>query len=234
MNTESRLVIAIGKADMCELLSRAFAFPDEELAQALVDGSLSDDCAACLADAGCEGLGADGAIAGCLDEAGSDYDLYTRTRREYSRLYLAPGAQVLVFPYESAFLHVESGREGVPVLFRSAVTLDVEAQMREAGVIPKNARKEPCDSVFQEFEFMSFMYGSLAAAIQEGDEAACDLWQGRVERFLDEHALRWMPAFMERTIEHSGEGVYASFARIALVFLGMLSEEAVGREKELV
>lgn len=154
-------------------------------------------------------------------------------RKEYTRIYLSP-VRVLVYPYESAFLHVESGREGVPVLFRSAVTLDVEAQMREAGVISKNARKEPCDSVFQEFEFMSFMYGSLAAAIQEGDEAACDLWQGRVERFLNEHALRWMPAFMERTIEHSGEGLYASFARIALVFLGMLSEEVVEREKELV
>ena len=233
MNTESRLVAAIGKADMCELLSRAFSFPDEELAKALADGSLVDDCAACLADAGCGDSDSDGAVAGFRSGAAAGGGFFERLRKEYSHLYLNP-VRVLVYPYESAFLHVESGREGVPVLFRSAVTRDVEAQMREAGVIPKNARKEPCDSVFQEFEFMSFMYGSLAAAIQEGDEAACDLWQGRVERFLDEHALKWMPAFMERTIEHSGEGLYASFARIALVFLGMLSEEAVGREKELV
>ena len=215
---------------MCELLSRAFAFPDEELALALFDGSFIDDGVACLEDAGCKE--AIEVIADLRLSVDGGPALYGSMRREYSLLYLNP-ARGLVYPYEGAFLHVEHGREGVPALFRSAVTLDVEAQMREAGVIPKNARKEPCDSVFQEFEFMSFMYGSLAAAIQEGDEAACDLWQGRVERFLDEHALRWMPAFMGRTIEHSGEGLYASFARIALVFLGMLSEEAVERKEEL-
>ncbi|MEQ3361897.1 TorD/DmsD family molecular chaperone [Raoultibacter massiliensis] len=220
----------IGKADMCELLTHAFAYPDDKLAHALLDESFIGDCSSCFADIGCDGWGAEALP---LPHGESGDGVLAFMRKEYTRIYLSP-VRVLVYPYESAFLHVESGREGVPVLFRSAVTLDVEAQMREAGVMPKNARKEPCDSVFQEFEFMSFMYGSLAAAIQEGDEAACDLWQGRVERFLDEHALKWMPAFMERTIEHSGEGLYASFARIALVFLGMLSEEVVEREKELV
>ena len=42
--------------------------------------------------------------------------------------------------------------KGVPALFRTPVTLDVERLMREAGVVAKNARKEPCDSVFEEFD----------------------------------------------------------------------------------
>ena len=52
MDNELRLLNIVGRADMCELLSHAFSFPDEELVSALVDGSFGDDCASCLADAG--------------------------------------------------------------------------------------------------------------------------------------------------------------------------------------
>lgn len=154
---------------------------------------------------------------------------FDELRREYTRLYLSPGAQVLVFPYESAFIHVESGHEGVPALFRTPITLDVESQMREAGVMPKNARKEPCDSIFQEFEFLSYLYGSLAAAIQQDDVDAEKAWQMRIDRFLDSHALRWMPAFMERTIQHSGGSVYGAFAQVSLALLGQLASETQTR-----
>ena len=233
MEDRSQLVVAIGKADVCELFSRAFTFPDEELVLALADGSFAGDCISCLVDAGCESVGISDAIAGLALEPCVADGLLGRMRKEYSHLYLNP-AQVLVYPYESAFLHTESGREGIPVLFRSAATLDVESQMREAGVVPKNVRKEPCDSIFQELEFMSFMYGSLASAIQQDDGETSALWQRRIDRFLDEHALKWMPLFMERTVDHSSGGIYSSFAKVALAFFDVLSDEAAGSEKVIV
>ena len=74
-------------------------------------------------------------------------DLLALLKREYSLLYMAPGPDVSVWPYEAPFRFVAEGREGVPTLFRAPVTLDVERHMREAGVLPKDARREPSDSV---------------------------------------------------------------------------------------
>lgn len=223
MDNELRLLNIVGRADMCELLSHAFSFPDEELVSALVDGSFGDDCASCLADAGCEDV--DASIAGIRMATEAESSLYERMRREYSLIFLNP-AKVFVYPYEGPFLHVEHQRGGTPSLFRSSITLDVEAQMREAGVVAKDGRTEPCDSIFREFEFMSFLYGSLASAIQQENIEAETLWGDRVTRFLEQHALRWMPSFMKRTTEHSHGGVYGAIAQPAAIFLTSLTEES--------
>lgn len=226
MNEELRLIAAVGRADACELFARAFEFPEERLSEALSNGAFAADCVSCLEDAGCKGAEATARITLAANEAP---DLLDGMRKQYSLLYLDPtGAPV--YPYESAFLHVEAGRKGAPTLFRSAATLDVEAQMHEAGVAAKDARTEPCDSVFREFEFMSFLYGNVAAAIQEQDAEAEALWAARADKFLKTHVLRWMPAFMERTVQHAQGGIYAAFAQAAAVFLSSLDEDPVGQE----
>ena len=265
----------IGRADLCELLARAFAFPDGALATAVLDGALEADCRGCLADMGCampgdegDGLGGDagacaaggpGDGAGVCDAAGVDGGLHgdgdanapvaedvgfgadgamsvdelrARMGREYSRLYLNLACP-LIYPYESAFLHVASGAQGKPALFRTRVTLDVEAQMREAGVAAADGRVEPCDSIADEFAFLSYLYGSLAAAMHAGDEGAQDLWRGRIERFLGDHVLAWLPGCMLMTAERTREGIYRRLARVALALLDNLrcSPDAVGAEK---
>ena len=137
----------------------------------------------------------------------------------YSRLYLAPGGHTPIFPYESAFLHVERGMKGVPALFRTSVTLDVERLMREAGVVAKNARKEPCDSVFEEFEFLSYLYAKLADALNCDDAEAVAAWTERIQTFEREHAQAWLPAFMRRTQELAAEKPYCAFAALALTVM---------------
>ena len=59
MGREEAVKRAVGKADAFELLSCAFAYPDERLAQGLVDGSFADDARACLLDAGADPAAAD-------------------------------------------------------------------------------------------------------------------------------------------------------------------------------
>ena len=127
MGREEAVKRAVGKADAFELVSCAFAYPDERLAQGLVDGSFADDARACLLDAGADPAAADStaeALAAWRDASAAD--LLADMRIVYSRLYLAPGGHTPIFPYESAFLHVERGMKGVPALFRTPVTLDVE------------------------------------------------------------------------------------------------------------
>ncbi len=225
MDWEESLKRAIGKADLCELLSCAFSYPDRRLSCALSDGSLAADAEACLIDAGSCGNEAAQAVADlCALQGAAVDDMLAAMRRTYSQLYLAPGGHTPIFPYESAFLHVESGASGVPVLFRTRTTLDVERSMREAGVTAKNARKEPCDSVFEEFEFLSYLYAQQAEAIRVdgGDDAV--LRDSQVRAFLKDHALVWLPSFMRRTAEQ-GAGPYAALAGFATAVLAVLENE---------
>ena len=188
----------VGRADLCELLAAAFAFPTEELATALVDGSFLDDAVGALEDAGAR---ADAVVAvrGELAMLLNDEELGDALRKGSSLLYFAPGAQVPVFPYESAFRHRAMGAAGTPALFRSPVTLDVERQMREAGVVPMDARAEPADSVWNEFMLLSYLFGKQAEAVEADDAEAEARWAQAAARFWDEHGAQWLPAFMAKT-----------------------------------
>lgn len=225
MDREESLKRAVGKADLCELLSCAFSYPDQQLAQAMSDGALASDAQACLADAGTADAVATQAVAALLALRGASPDeVLSAMRRAYTRLYLAPGGHALVFPYESAFLHVASGAPGVPALFRTKTTLDVERCMREAGVVAKNARKEPCDSASGEFEFLSYLYAQQAEALRLGDDEATALRDSQARAFLQGHALAWLPSFMARTAELA-EGPYAALAAYAVTALSILADE---------
>ena len=224
MGTEEAVRRALGKADGYELLSCAFAYPDERLANGLVDGAIAEDAHACLLDAGADDETAK-AVDGGLNawRGGSPEGVLATLCKEYSRLYLTPGGRTPIQPYESAFLHVERALPGVPSLFRTPVTMDVERQMREAGVAAKNARKEPCDSVFEEFEFLSYAYAKLAEALHAEDRENAASWEGRIRTFEKDHALAWLPSFMRHTQELSGNEPYAAFAALALAMMEVCS-----------
>lgn len=226
MGREEAVRQAVGKADAYELLSCLFAYPDERVANGLVDGLIAEDARACLVDAGVaedEAQTVADALGAWRDTSAAD--VLSSMRVAYSRMYLAPGGHTPVQPYESAFLHVERGLSGIPSLFRTPVTMDVERCMREAGVMAKNARKEPCDSVFEEFEFLSYLYAKLADALSDDEvEAATTVpaeWTARIRAFEDEHALAWLPTFMRRMQELAGDGPYAAFAALGLTTMGV-------------
>ena len=222
MGQEEDLKQAVGLADACELLSYAFAYPDERLAQALVDGALPDDARACLSDAGVAANAEAEAAAERLRvwQGASVEETLSVMRKTYSRLYLAPGGHTPIFPYESAFLHVERGLPGIPALFRTSVTLDVEQHMREAGVAAKNGRKEPCDSVFEEFEFLSYLHAKRAEALHCNDGERAVAWAQRIGAFEEEHVSMWLPTFMRRTQELAEGTPYAAFAALGLATMG--------------
>lgn len=196
MIDEKALKNTIGLADAYELLANASAFPNKTLAYALSDGRLVTDAQSCLEDCG---IGFEEASIICepwRTLVGIDSDtLLSGLRRAYSLLFVRQGNGVAVWPYESAFLHVKAGRDGEPALFRSSVTLAVEKMMSETGGLPQDARTEPCDSVWNEFMFLSHLLGCEAEAIVSGNEAVAALAHDRTEAFIMEHASRWIPDF---------------------------------------
>ncbi|MFD0702296.1 hypothetical protein DMP06_04220 [Slackia equolifaciens] len=234
--TEESLRLAIGMADSCELFGRAFSFPDRDLAYALTCGSFQADCASCLNEIGLKGSNVDEVALRLRRHAGGQPDeLCESLRVAYSIMYLTPGGHTPIFPYESAFLHVAQGREDVPALFQTRVALDVERCMKEAGVMPKDAHSEPCDSVQNEFLFLSYLFGSLASALHSGDcGAAADL-ETKISSFASRHVAVWLPDFLIRTIEYPEAGAYAHIAQAATLLVGRLCNDyAGGRESDRV
>ena len=125
---------AIGMSDLASLMAAGFAFPEDGgLAVALADGSFLSDWHASWEDACGENSVEEALMTRCADEF-LHADKSTM-RRGYSRMFLAPGFEVPVWPYESAFLHDEAGETDIPNLFRTRATVDVEHQMADAGRI---------------------------------------------------------------------------------------------------
>lgn len=211
---------AIGMSDLASLLSIAFCFPeDDRLAGALADGSFLDDWRASWQDA-CGNVSVDNEAliercASVLVDVSQE-----ELRREHSRLFLAPGVDVPIWPYESAFRHRAMGASGVPSLFRSRINLDVERQMNEAGVRFSRDRTEPADSAFIEFEFLAFLHAGEAEAIRCAEDTG--LWRHRIVAFAHDHALVWLPTFMEDCVRQSRVSAYRCLAELGKRYLNEL------------
>ena len=198
MNSDVELKKIIGLADACELLGALYRYPDQAIADAVKDGSIKEDAYSCLIDAGIEDAVAE-------DLTRSFYqpehdNVMGSLRRCHSFLYERQGRGVPIFPYEGAYLHTSAGRPGSPALFRSPVALKVEGLMREVGVIPKDSRVEPCDSVWDEFEFLSFLLGSLAQFSLNGDAESYNKFKKVLATTNAEHIQKWLPRFFEDSL----------------------------------
>ena len=203
-NNEAKLLQLIGLADLCELSSALFSYPDKNVADGLVGGAIASDMASCLSDAGADADDIDRSRA-FLEEFGArdEDELLDALKKGSSLIFFAPGYQVPVWPYEAPFKFVASGKEGVPTLFRAPVTLDVERQMKEAGVRARNDRKIPCDSVWAELGFLNYLLANAAEALRTDDAAGCEKLMGRARLFWDTHAGTWLPAFMTAAVRES-------------------------------
>lgn len=225
-------------SDLSSLLAVGFRFPeDESLASGLADGLFLKDWCACWEDA-CAGKSFDEKMVSECAEVFAHAD-YAAMRREYSRLFLAPGADVPIWPYESAFRHDAAGKEGVPNLFRTQATVDVERQMANAGVRPKHLRTEPCDSCATEFEFLSYLYARWGEAIRVArsgtesesgsgigsEEGGSSEWAHRIAAFSDDHVLKWIPQFFSQVQDQSRIPEYRFLAKLGECYISELSTD---------
>ncbi len=236
----------VGLADGCELMAAALRFPTDELASALTDGAFAQDVESCLSDflprnGFGESEGCEREAAGIVARFGAFMredtgELCRGLRRGFSIAHVRQAGGVAVFPYESAFRHRREGKEGEPALFRAPVALDVERQMRSAGVLPRDSRTEPCDSLWDEFSFLSYLFGQAASASAEGDVRASLLWSGRARVFFDDHVAMWADDFFEWTAAELRAQVAAGMVDAsceeyydALFAYGRLLLESIGR-----
>jgi len=112
----------------------------------------------------------------------------------------------------------------MPSLFFTAIALDVEQQMRDAGVIPRDARTEPVDSIFNEFEFMVFLCTQLAIGLQAGDKEQSLLWRSKIQKFGEDHVISWIPRFLEKVSKETRVEQYRALASIANIIVQDLND----------
>lgn len=250
MEGRSRVRLHTGLADICELMAAVWQYPDERLAAALVDGSLAADAHGCLADAG-----ADPETLDRVDRAFAGFDdvdaheLWERLRLEHSRLFLIAVGRPNVYIYEGPFKHVRAGREGEPGLFGTITVHAVKDIMRASGVIPADADVEPVDSVWNEFSFLSFLYGSLARdelaqlndaadGDPDADGPAPQEWSARIRGFWDAHPSTWLPSFMDEvvsSVDKLGLGpTYAAFALLGKETIARIAADLGGGSETTV
>lgn len=214
-------------SDLSSLLAAGFRFPgDDSLPSGLADGSFLKDWCASWEDA-CAGEPFDQKIVSECAEVFAHAD-HAAMRREYSRLFLAPGADVPIWPYESAFRHDAAGKDDVPNLFRTRATVDVERQMADAGVRPKHLRTEPCDLCATEFEFLSYLYAQRGEAIRVAgsEEGGSSEWERRIAAFSDDHVLKWIPQFFSQVQCQSRIPEYRLLAKLGECYISELSTDA--------
>lgn len=181
---------AIARANLCHLLSRAFASPLEmneqqpEQLRALSEhlpGELHAP-AARLADTWREALRDSEAMS-----------------LAYARLFLGP-FEILASPYASFYLEPDQQIMG-------PVSNHVAQVYAQAGLQPGQGPREAPDHVALELEFMHYLAHRHAAT---GDEGFLDQYND----FIATHAGKWMPALAAAIARRSDHPFYLALAEL--------------------
>lgn len=209
-------------ADLFEIAGMLFLFPDEDTVNSIIEGTFADHLTNIEQFIPYEGDEKLNDSIQCLNRLKglNQSDLFEELRKGYSALFLHSGSGVRIWPYEAPFRFVNDGRTGMPSLFRSPTTIDVEKQFASAGISPANKRKEPIDSFSNECFFISLLLREIASI----DQDAFDIRKERVEQllhFYKSHASKWFYAFLTKVQESAASTataeIYANFTEIGIV-----------------
>ena len=136
---------------------------------------------------------------------------------EYTRLFVGPHA-LPASPYESVYLSAVR-------LVMQEPTMEVRGRYRRAGLEIKDAEKGPDDHVSAEFEFMEYLCGRIEEASKKDDEKRALEYLIEQKEFLEEHILKWVPAFCQDIFRSSTSEFYRGASMLTKGFLIRDGEE---------
>lgn len=142
-----------------------------------------------------------------LSELGEDVE--ESVEEEYVRLFLV---KPLAPPYESFFLDPDGQARGW-------IAVQVEREYTHAGLVLSPDQKKLPDHIAVELEFMAYLCGRQARALEEEDRENQDRAQECQRAFLGQHLGRWFPRFAQRVLDAAPESVYGAAIEAAYAFL---------------
>ena len=112
-----------------------------------------------------------------------------------------------VFPYASVFLEAE-GRLG------GSTADQVYRLYAHAGFQPKLDR-ESADHLTHELALLAFLSEAEADALEDDKQHEAERMRRRMQAFMDEHLLWWLPAFVQ-AVQQQSYPFYAALGRLTL------------------
>lgn len=210
------------RADAFTLLEMMTSFPESELVQAAVDGSLAADVSAICLEGDIEGADAVEALQALQGHDGEE--ALTAARREYTRLFNHPEHPQVPL-YEGQFLY--EARQGVrgssasggkggdaarPRLFVNPASLDMLRELRQAGLQQVSDRAMPADAMPVQMGFAAQLCARRAQALAEGDEEAAAAAAAAFDELCHYHLDKWMTPFFGAVGQHAADPLYRAMA----------------------
>jgi TorA maturation chaperone TorD len=143
-----------------------------------------------------------------------DAELLEDLAVEYSYLFLGPGGHIS--PHESIHHQREDGQWGK---LWGASTAEVKAFIEATGLTYTDDYKGLPDHISVEFEFMQQLILREEQAWKEADADKAGACRKIERKFIEEHLIRWVPAFCEKVMQAAELPFYHAMAELTRTFL---------------
>ncbi len=133
---------------------------------------------------------------------------------EYTRLFLGPGKHVS--SHESVHHQREDGQWGK---LWGASTVEVKKFIEATGLSYTDDYKGMPDHISVEFEFMQQLILAEEQAWMDEDAGKAASCRKVEKKFIEEHLIRWVPAFCEMVIQEAELPFYQAVAALTRSFI---------------
>ena len=139
---------------------------------------------------------------------------------EYTRLFLGPGKHIS--PHESVHHQREDGQWGK---LWGASTVEVKKFIEATGLSYTDDYKGMPDHISVVFEFMQQLILAEEQAWMDEDAGKAASCRKVEKKFIEEHLIRWVPAFCEMVIQEAELPFYQAAAALTRSFIEFEMEE---------
>ena len=218
------------RPELYYLLSMGLRLPTDELAFQVSTGGFRQHLLAVAGSSGAQDKTSLPAVLREVWQPEMEAEELHELRREYTRLFTAPG-QSLFSLYES----VARGRSRI--LFENAQARHAEDCYRRGGLTIEKRQREPADYLPVEMEFASLLTTQLCeeeTLLPLTKKQCVDLWQ----EFYDVHLGGWLEEYWNAVMRETKSGFYRRLAETGAVFAGWeqrqrpVWEWGTGQQKE--
>ena len=150
----------------------------------------------------------------------SDDELIEELAVEYTRLFLGPGKHIS--PHESVHHERDDGDWG---RLWGKDTVLVKKFIETAGLEYKSGYTGLPDHISVELEFMHEVTKREARAWEEKDSDGAIYCLKIEKKFIEEHLVKWIPAFCDKVISGAELSFYREMAKLTRSFIELEEQE---------
>lgn len=203
------------KIELLKLCSFSFSYPDKELAQLVISGSLQKGFFDRWAAVGLQEEIIIGVCENMLHYQGKEADeVMHELRQDYTRLFL--GEAPLVSHSEGVWRCRQEGYSRPPLIVNPH-SLEVQKFQQSCGVVKADGFNDSVDTVDVECEFAAYL--ASAPKMPEGLGKTSDQ---AYREFLESHMKRWIPGFCQ-DVREAANTIY--YKNVVDLLDGLISAE---------